>query len=272
MGSRRLAGVAVVLALALGLPAAALALTLRASATTAKAAPPATADSHTTAGVREVGALFSNATTDQHHCTASVVASPHGDVIMTAAHCISGSGAGVVFVPEFHDGRAPYGRWEVTGAYLAPGWLSAQDPQEDYAFLTVAPQQSGGQLKQIQQVTGGYTLGSAPNAGTTITVPGYLAGTDNDPITCTTDVYLTSGYPSFDCSGYVAGTSGSPWLVTTKSGTRIVGIIGGLNQGGCYAYTSYSPKLTSAARTTYDLASDHATTDVAPVPDADGCS
>lgn len=101
---------------------------------------------------------------------------------------------------------------------------------------------------------------------------GYPAGTDNAPITCRTEVYLTKGFPSFDCSGYVGGTSGSPWLLDTADGPQIVGVIGGLNQGGCVGDTCYSPPLTQVARQVYPLASDHAAGDVAPAPGGDGCS
>src|SRR5580704_5562537 len=63
-----------------------------------------------------IGALFRITHRGQlsggHFCTASVVDSPQGDLVMTAAHCVSGLGAGqFAFVPGFRDGRTPYGVW-----------------------------------------------------------------------------------------------------------------------------------------------------------------
>jgi len=257
-------------ALALGLPAAALAIQLGASAARARTGKRIPTSSSTT-GVPEVGALFANASRTQHDCTASVVDSSHGDVLLTAAHCVSGSGAGMVFAPGFHNGIWPYGRWTVTAVHLAPEWLKSQDPHEDFAFLTVAPQTINGRMTEIEQVTGAYELGGKPRAGEAITVLGYPGGSNNDAITCRTTVSFTGVFPSFNCSGYVDGTSGGPWLVHTARGTSIVGVIGGMNQGGCVDSTSYSSPLTQAARRVYNRASDHAAPDVAPTPGGDGC-
>jgi V8-like Glu-specific endopeptidase len=168
-----------------------------------------------------VGALYDSPTTDRHSCTASVVASPGGDVLLTAAHCIAGTGAGDVFAPGFHDGVSPLGRWTVTGAYLDPGWLTDQDPHRDFAFLTAAPQTIDGRTRSIQSVTGANRLGLGASAGQTVTIPAYPGGTDNEPVTCTTPVYLHDGYPAFNCDPYVGGTSGSPWIAQTPQGPTV---------------------------------------------------
>jgi V8-like Glu-specific endopeptidase len=269
--SRKLVALAAVILVGLGVPAVALAIHLRASAA-GRAAGQRVPTSHITTGVREVGALFPNGSTAQHDCTASVVDSTQGDVLLTAAHCVSGSGAGMVFAPGYHDGISPYGRWTVTAAHLAPGWLRSQDPHDDFAFLTVAPRTISGRLTGIEQVTGAYQVGDEPRSGQTITVLGYPEASDKGPKTCRTTVYFTRGYPSFDCRGYVAGTSGGPWLVQSANGTRVVGVIGGKNQGGCVDSSSYSSPLTQAARRAYVKASDHDSPDVAPSPGSDGCS
>ena len=62
------------------------------------------------------------------------------------------------------------------------------------------------------------------------------------PISCTTRTYRRSGYPAFDCHGYVGGTSGAPWLsgVPGREGV-VTGVIGGLQEGGDVERTSYSP-------------------------------
>jgi V8-like Glu-specific endopeptidase len=268
--SRKLVAVAVA-ALGLGVPAAALGLHLRASAR-ARAAGKQIPTSSTSTGVREIGALFMGASNTQHFCTASVVDSAHGDVLVTAAHCVWGKGAAMVFAPGYHDGISPYGRWLVTGVHVAPAWLNSRDPHDDVAFLTVARRSIHGRLTGIEQVTGAYQLGGVPRSGSEITVTGYAAGSDDKPISCRTTVFFTGAFPSFDCRGYVDGTSGSPWLVRAAGATRLVGLIGGMNQGGCVDSRSYSPPLTQAARRAYVRASDDDPSDVAPGPASDGCS
>lgn len=268
----RKASALIVLALAaLALPATALALTLRAHAAAHPAAKKSMPSSSTSTSVPEIGALYANGHTNRHGCTASVVHSAHGDTLITAAHCVSGNAAGMVFVPGERGTQAPYGRWTVTAAHLAPRWVSKQDPDDDVAFLTVAPRTINGAKTEIEHVTGAFSLGATPTRGERVTVTGYPAGTNDDPITCSTTTYLTRSFPSFDCRGYVSGTSGSPWLHTTASGTEIVGVIGGLNQGGCYDYTSYSSPLAHDAKSSYRRASTHAPADIAPQPGGDGC-
>jgi V8-like Glu-specific endopeptidase len=256
---------------ALALPATALALGLRASAAKKPATAKRIPTSRTSTGVAEIGPLYASASATKHGCTASVVHSAYGDTLITAAHCVSGSGAGMVFVPGQRGAQAPYGRWTVTAVHLASRWTTREDPDDDVAFLMVTPRTIHGARTEIERVTGAFALGATPSRGVRVAVTGYPAGAANDPITCSTTTYLTRSFPSFDCRGYVGGTSGSPWLRSTRSGPEIVGVIGGLNQGGCYDYTSYSSPLDRDADGSYERASRHAPADVAPQPGGDGC-
>ncbi len=222
-------------------------------------------------GTPTVGALYPSATTNVHVCTASVIASPAGNVLLTAAHCVAGTGAGYVVAPGFHDGIAPYGRWRVTAAYLDPEWLTSQDPRRDFAFLTVAPLRIDDRWKTIEQVTGANRLGRRAFAGETVTIPAYPGGTSNEPVTCTVPLYFDGIYPAFNCNPYVGGTSGSPWIAQTRRGPTVVGLIGGLHQGGCFAYTSYSPPFGAAILRAYRRAVAGGPGDVAPVAGSDGC-
>lgn len=218
-----------------------------------------------------IGVLAESNDLQGHSCTATVVASDTGDVIVTAAHCISGSGAGLVFAPGYQSGSAPYGIWVVQGAYVPSGWLNGQQPQDDVAFLTVLPDASNPTSEPVQAVVGGYPLAAAPTSGESVQVTGYVAGA-NAPVSCTTKVYLTGQYPTADCAGFAAGTSGGPWISTDSTGTAVLdAIVGGLNQGGCSADTSYSPVFTSATVATMQGAASAATPDVLPSPNSDGC-
>ena len=269
MVNRKAVALVVLAAAALALPATALALSLRAG-TRAHAAEVMPVSRPST-GVAAVGALYPNARASQHGCTAGVVHSPRGDTLITAAHCVSGSGAGMVFVPGQHGAWTPYGRWTITAVHVEAKWARRQDPHADVAFLTVAPRMINGVRTSVERVTGGYRLGSTAARGQRVAVTGYPAGSTNNSITCTTRTYLSGAFPAFDCRGYVGGTSGSPWLRVTRHGTEIVGVIGGLHQGGCHDYTSYSSPLDGDADDAYARASEHAPADRAPRAGGDGC-
>jgi V8-like Glu-specific endopeptidase len=256
---------------ALAIPATVLALPLghppQATSATINGMPEATSF----AGVPEIGALYATAHATRHECTASVVHSAGRNTLITAAHCVVGSGAGMAFAPGLAGTVMPSGRWIVTAAYLESKWVTRRDPHADVAFLTVAPRTINGVVEEVEDVTGGYRLGPTATRGQRVTITGYPAGSNNDPIVCVAMVYVTETFPSFDCRGFVGGTSGSPWLQSTRSGTEIVGVIGGLNQGGCYDYTSYSSPLARDADDPYLRAAEDGPADVAPQPGGDGC-
>ena len=108
------------------------------------------------AGTPAVGALFtmSKGKLGQHFCTASVVGSPEGDLVITAAHCVTGT-SGFVFVPGYDRGAAPYGTWSVTKVYVDQSWKSSSDPDDDVAFLRVS---QAGSIVPIEDVTGAEAL------------------------------------------------------------------------------------------------------------------
>jgi hypothetical protein len=213
-----------------------------ATSTPTASTPPAGARSFPT-----VGALFPHGITGPHTCTASVLASRTGDTIITAAHCVSGTPTGLTFVPGYDKGRAPYGTWQVTAAYVSAGWQHDRSPEEDYAVLTVAPHTVQGRRIEIADATGSELLGHAPAPGTTVTVVAYNHGIGDDPVACQARVFLRDNhYPTFDCHGFVGGSSGSPWLTTdpATAGWVLRGVIGGPNQGGCFEYRSHTSVFT----------------------------
>ncbi len=239
--------------------------------TGAGAVPPGTPVAHPSAGNRTVGPLFPPGSA-VHTCTASVVDSPVGDLLITATHCVIGSPKGYTFAPGYHDGVEPYGSWTVVGAYVDPEWTEHRAPELDVAFLRVAPHRVDGHVREIQGVTGGNRLGSAPSKRQEVTVPAYAIGRDDDPVTCTARVSYRGIYPAFGCNPYVDGTSGAPWLVDTKHGWDVVGVIGGLHQGGCYPWTSYTAPFGPDTARTYAGAARGAETPALPPPESDGCT
>lgn len=235
-------------------------------------APPGTPTAVTFGGVPSVGAIFDHGLTNAHSCSASVVRSPGRDLVLTAAHCVSGTGVGMLFAPGYLNGATPYGVWTVRRAWVAPSWVTAQDPHNDYAFLQVAPQVIGHRRVNVQDLTGGSILGLAPRRGTIVTDVAYPHGLDDAPITCTNRILQTDGYPTFNCNGYPGGTSGSPFLITHRGRPNVVvGVIGGLHQGGCYEWNSFSSPFGLSTLATYLRAVFARPADVVPAAGSDGC-
>lgn len=236
-------------------------------------APPDTPTAQSDRGTPTVGPLFSDGIDQDHSCTASVIDSPTHDLIITAAHCLTGTAVGWQFAPGYDSGRMPFGIWTVVHAYLPPGWSGDQQPRDDVAILQLAGKTVEGQEVGVQNLVGANLLGGAPAPDTLITDVAYDAGTNDRPISCTTKSNRTSGYPGFNCRGYVSGSSGSPWLSGLPgSRLRVVrGVVGGLYQGGCYDYTSYSAPFGADIAKVYLRAVARQHPDSAPASGSDGC-
>ncbi|WP_441246213.1 trypsin-like serine peptidase [Kitasatospora sp. McL0602] len=184
-----------------------------------------------------IGALFVGGLDGARGCTASVVDSPHHNLLVTAAHCVytatNGRLDNLVFAPGFRNGSSPYGSWKVVDTFVDPHWTADEDPEYDVAFLTVDA--LGG--RQIQDVLGANRLATDLGFGVRVSVTGY-PNSSEIPITCSVrTLRQTDTQERFDCYGYTDGTSGSPWL--TRSG-QVIGVIGGYQQGGATDQTSYS--------------------------------
>jgi V8-like Glu-specific endopeptidase len=194
-----------------------------------------------------VGALFSRTASGRlshHFCTASVVDSPAGDLVITAAHCVDGlAPSQVAFVPDYSHGEQPYGVWTVSQIIADPQWLSSADPDDDFAFLIVQKHGSG---VALQALTGGEIIGIGEPAGRTVKVAGYPDGQDG-PITCENAALdFSPTQLQFDCGGFTDGTSGSPMLAGSGSAGRasmVIGVIGGYQQGGDTPSVSYAARF-----------------------------
>jgi V8-like Glu-specific endopeptidase len=207
-------------------------------------------------GLAAVGALFgySDGKLGSHFCTASVVHSRGGDLAVTAAHCVTGNPAQLAFIPGYANGKAPYGIWRVTQIYTDQAWKSAQDPDDDVAFLRLSAATDG---VPIEDITGAERLGTSESAGTLVQVIGYPDGA-SQPVWCVN--WTKSFSPTqleFDCAGYTDGTSGGPFLSdvsgTSGEGT-IIGVIGGYEQGGLSPSVSYASVFGAEVAALYQTA------------------
>jgi V8-like Glu-specific endopeptidase len=194
-----------------------------------------------------IGALFDSDSSGDHFCTASVVTSAAGNVLITAAHCInSGTGganrSNVVFIPNYANGNSPNGVWTPERYVIDPRWTNGADPDLDVAFIVLKPLNG----TNIQNVLGANQI--AFNAGFKhlVRVAGY-PDSGSAPISCLN--WTSQQSPTqlqFNCNDFTGGTSGSPWITKfdpqSRTGT-IVGLIGGYQEGGDTAAISYSPYL-----------------------------
>lgn len=239
-------------AFSLALTAALVLMVPAAGDPVALAAPLNVADANSFGGTPAVGALFYRQGGQlEHFCTASVVRSKHENLLVTAAHCLAGqklAPAGtVVFAPGYHNGVFPYGRWVVRAAYTDRQWQASQDPDDDVAFLV-----AGRPGRHIQKYTGAETLVTGARLPQEVRVMGY-------PDSYRQPVFCDAAARAFDrkhlrqmvfyCTDYTNGTSGGPFLAHVSGATdtgRVIGVIGGYEQGGFTPDVSYSPQFGSS--------------------------
>ena len=198
-------------------------------------------------GTSTVGALFTlnkNGSLGSHFCTGSVISGPTADLVMTAAHCVSGRTIqSMAFVPEYADGRAPYGVWPVTRVVLTKAWSTSADPDDDVALIVVKAPSAN--VRSLSSLTGANQITTAKTANVMVHVIGY-PDTSAAPITCAN---VATSYSAtqlrFDCDGYTMGTSGGPLLASVGSSGAItvIGVIGGYEEGGLTPSVSYAAKF-----------------------------
>src|SRR5690242_18212888 len=196
------------------------------------------------------GALFGGPPDNlgDHYCSASVIDSPAGTMVLTAAHCVaSGDGTpartGMSFVPGYHDHTEPYGAWTVTAAAVDDTWRDHADPNHDVAFLTVTRNGS----PPIEQITGGYHLVVDPGSTTTVDALGYPDTADTPTQRSGTTIRLSATQLQLNAHGLYDGTSGGPWLRHENSDATadrdVIAVTGGYMQGGVDPDTSYATYL-----------------------------
>jgi V8-like Glu-specific endopeptidase len=205
-----------------------------------------------------VGALFTvlpGGKLGGHFCTASVVDSPSGNLVITAAHCVQGRTLRTMaFVPDYSDGHIPYGTWNVRRVVVDQSWSTSSDPDDDFAFLVVG--QPGTKIS-IQQITGGELIAVDAAGGRTVEVAGY-PDAGQGMISCeNTALDYSPTQFQFDCGGFTDGTSGSPLLANVGPADgvdTVIGVIGGYEQGGDTAAVSYAAKFNARLAQLYQTA------------------
>jgi hypothetical protein len=187
-----------------------------------------------------VGGLFVRPlgiTVPHPFCTASVINSSRGDLLITAAHCLGKVPVSqMVYIPYYHDGTSPFGEYRVTSQTFPRHWFPGGNISRDFAFLTV----SG----NVQARAGAEQLGTSYPLPRSARLEGYsLSG---NPRVCNgqPSSVIRAGHKQlkFGCPGYSDASSGGPLLtrISKKSGLgTIVGVIGGYQEGGSSTSVSY---------------------------------
>jgi V8-like Glu-specific endopeptidase len=195
------------------------------------------------AGTAAVGALFTTSAgkLSKHFCSASVINSPNGDLVITAAHCVTNLSSSIAFVPGYNSGTTPYQVWAVTKIYVDQAWTSAANPDDDVAILRVG---QAGSTEAIEDETGAEQLAiGTPANHQMVQVIGYPDDL-NRAITCQNRLKEPmTDQLEFDCGGYTDGTSGGPFLTKVNPATgqgTVIGVIGGYQQGGNTPQVSYA--------------------------------
>ncbi|WP_194531578.1 trypsin-like peptidase domain-containing protein, partial [Streptomyces virginiae] len=225
-------------------------------------------------GLPVVGRMFLVKGGGSYFCTASVVASPGRNLVISAAHCLLGSDTQqVAFVPQYTRAKPrPFGMFPVvrTAAGRSKIWIDQRYRTQgvnraaalDVAFAQVGP---GAKGLRVQDVVGGNRLvtgaGYAHARATLIGHPSTAAR----PRLCvnrttkytSTDARIPGSFLRIACTGYPGGTSGGPFLLRLdgRTGTGdVVGVIGGWKTGGDKSDVSYSSYFGTDIRKLYEKA------------------
>ncbi|QMU68237.1 serine protease [Streptacidiphilus sp. P02-A3a] len=212
-------------------------------------------------GMPMIGAVFPTGEgvhPGDHYCTASVVDSPGGDLIATAAHCVDDPGNGstapapFLFVPGYHDGLAPYGEWTPVKVLIDPHWSSNSNPDYDIAFAVV--QEVGHPKARLADMVGSEGISFDTRLPAVVSGFGYPASSEQ-PIACLNTLKPFQPTQSeFDCAGFANGSSGGPLLLGVAPGTgrgSLVGVIGGYEEGGLTPEVSYAAAFGGSVQALY---------------------
>lgn len=192
-------------------------------------------------------------------CSGDAVTSANQSTVITAGHCVRLGGAwhrDWVFVPGYHDGKAPYGTWTARRTLTTPQWENREDLGYDVGAAVVAP--LGG--RTLTSVVGGqgiafgqvrrrtmYAFGypaAAPYDGSRLV---YCAGTPHDDRGRTRDLGMACDMTS--------GSSGGPWFLAFDEATGA----GTQNSVNSFKYDSqagqmFGPYFGADAKALYDKA------------------
>lgn len=129
---------------------------------------------------KTVGRLFFTDHREDASCTATLVGAANRSTIVTAGHCVNSTDLlgennqwtnNVLFIPGYHDGQAPYGRFTARIGFVDQTWLH-NDQQHgelygayDQAFVVLNPNEQGQRAEDAVGAAQGIGF-DEPGAGT----------------------------------------------------------------------------------------------------------
>ena len=179
--------------------------------------------------------------------------------VFTAGHCVydknsqGGWADRILFVPQYHNGQAPVGRWTAERIWTLDGWSSQHDYKYDLAVFLVD--------RPIRPRTGalGWIANAPPNQGpyTAIgypaaPVPGY--NFNGAEMWQSRGKYIDGNNPVQMHNNMTGGCSGGPWVIQRSNAVYANGI-------NSFRYTSspdtmYSPYFGEGFLSLYDKVKD----------------
>ncbi|OKI05045.1 peptidase [Streptomyces sp. CB02923] len=192
-------------------------------------------------------------------CSGNAVTSANKSTVITAGHCVKLNGAwhtDWVFVPGYHDGQAPYGKWAASKTLATPQWTASENINYDIGAAVVAP--VGGQ--QLTDVVGGQGLAFNTGYNKPMYAFGYPAAAPYDGsklIYCSGNTIkdpLFSTDHGLSCN-MTGGSSGGPWFTTFNEADG-TGLQSSVNSFG-YTFlpnTMFGPYFGDDAENLYDEA------------------
>ncbi|MFC4004662.1 trypsin-like serine peptidase [Prauserella oleivorans] len=149
-------------------------------------------------------------------CSGNAVTSENRSVVITAGHCVKYEGSwhtDWIFVPGYHDGRAPYGEWPATRTLTTREWDEREDLDFDVGAAVVEPVQG----RALTDVVGGQGIAFNGERNEHMYAFGYPAAAPYDGselVYCSgptfTDVLETRDH-GMRCD-MTGGSSGGPWF------------------------------------------------------------
>ncbi|MET7796618.1 trypsin-like serine peptidase [Streptomyces decoyicus] len=192
-------------------------------------------------------------------CSGDAVTSSNKSTVLTAGHCVKLGGAwhtNWVFVPGYHDGEAPYGKWPAAKTLSTPQWTASEDINYDVGAAVVAPLDG----KNLTDAVGGQGLSFNSGYSKAMYAFGFPAAAPYDGsklIYCSGTTFkdpLFSGDHGLACN-MTGGSSGGPWFTTfdEKTGT---GLQSSVNSFGYQFWpnTMFGPYFGDDAKNLYTTA------------------
>jgi V8-like Glu-specific endopeptidase len=183
-----------------------------------------------------VGKVFFTLGEEDYVCSGALVGGERTDVVLTAAHCVTGGpGPGGaqqwatnwMFVPGFAAGLLPYGEYAARRFFVSPDWTGPAGGREQYdaAFVQVGPPSVDG-VAAAAQLPPGLPVRFADRQEAAPLGQAYVFGypalgpyNGLDLSYCAGPAAGSGGSVRTPCD-MTAGDSGGPWLAGLGAGTN----------------------------------------------------